>query len=901
MSIVKFSDVWEMFRIRFSGEGRSCWENYWALRGITFSVSEGEILGIMGENGSGKTTILKLAAGILRPDRGSVEVKGKAAGLLELGAGFQPELTGRENVLICAGMHGYSGEAAAKKLEEVSGFARIGDFMNAPVKNYSQGMFVRLAFSFAVSLEPDVLLIDDSLAVGDADFQKSCIEKILFLKDSGRTIIFVTHDTGLLNKIATRALLLKNGRIMEDSQPERVGALYALVCGSREGKASLEQGRLQMVFNNGRLFFSWNGLQVTSEKGIAAYLLCSGEWAFSYSGEWKITGGGGNKIEAEGVFADKGLSLKWVAEILDNGGGVQWDIYAYSAEGTAPVSDCRMELCFDRDYSEWFTNVSRGRLGAVSSDPETEPVSDRIRYAAVKPEARGKDRDAALPEVVVEPRRERDDLDAVEILDGKENFGRMMLRSAHPPLSSAPKWRSAAACFSGRIFFRGQQSPPPVPEAEDGKDLVSGDSRFLFRNGELLIISAGVPLTFSRHICAELYGDRRIYDSREAVWKIRKTGPDRIVACGSWPGTLFRQLWEILLAADGTLRLKIWAVCRSSSVFIRSRLQVMCLPAYSSYFSCFGSGEFPPRFFTEEYDVLQRCLPCGDLGVCDNGGKLPTLSLSFEGEENNFAKVLNSDLFNRSRILRVEKVEPEDKTLFPPGMHRCFSVSIRAFPPGTDLSSGAELHSGKAGLYFSGGRFALLYEGMPLSGDLGLYVSFRSGGRWHDSVSKAVWEMEYCKDGKLACSAQWRHLPVKQAWSIEAKGKGRFGIRVVLIVSGDIVLERQQFNLALREAYSLWSHRSGGGGFAAFLRDTGDDWQTVATVPPGAQPLSASGRENGVPDVELSVDEIKEGWKLEAVNSDLCYRSRVLRLSNSGKTALSPGETVFFSGTLTVE
>ena len=900
MSVIRFNDVWEMFRIRFSGEGRPYWKNYWALRGITFSVSEGEVLGIMGENGSGKTTILKLIGGIIRPDRGSVEVKGKAAGLLELGAGFQPELTGRENVLICSGMHGYSGEAAERKLKEVDDFARIGDFINAPVKNYSQGMFVRLAFSFAVSLEPDILLIDDSLAVGDGDFQKSCIDKIISLKESGRTIIFVTHDTGLLNKIATRALLLKNGRLLEDSQPERVGALYALVCGSPEGKAALESGRLRMVFNNGILFFSWDGRQVTSEKGVSAYLLCAGEWLFSHSGQWRITGGGGNRIEAEGIFSDKGVSLKWIIELAENG-GVQWDIYAYSEDGAPLVSDCRMEFCFDRAYNEWFTNVSRGGLGAVSSVQAREASSAWIRYAAVKPEEREEDRGAGLPEVVVEPRRDNEDSDGVEVLDGEDNFGRMMLRSAHPPLSSAPKWRSAAAYFSGRIFFRRQSVPVQAAADDNEKELVSGDSRFLFHNGELLMISAGVPLTCSRHIYAEIYGDRQIYDSREAGWKVRKTGPDRIVACGFWPGAAFRQLWEILLASDGTLRIKIWLVCRAVSLFRRRRLQAMCLSSYSSYFSCFGSGEFPARFCTEEYDVLQRCLPCGDLGVLDASGKLPTLALSFEEEENNFAKIMNSDLFNRSRILSVEKVEPEEKLLFPPGRHHCFSVSIRAFPPGTDLSAGAELRSGKAGLLFSGGRFALIHEGKTLSGDLGLYVSFRSGGRWHDSVSKTVWKLDSCKEGELTCSAQWRQLPIKQTWRIYAKGKGRFAIQVVLLVTGDTILERQQFNLALREVYSRWSHRSRGGVFGMFPRDTGDDWQTVETVPAGAQPLSASCTKNGLPEVKLAVDEIREGWKLEAVNSDLCYRSRVLRLSNAGETALSPGESVFFSGMLTIE
>jgi len=299
--------------------------------------------------------------------------------------------------------------------------------------------------------------------------------------------------------------------------------------------------------------------------------------------------------------------------------------------------------------------------------------------------------------------------------------------------------------------------------------------------------------------------------------------------------------------------------------------------------------------------VLQRCLPCGETGVFDNNGRLPSLSLAFEEEENNFAKILNSDLFNRSRILRVEKVEPEPGRVFAPGKHSSFSVSLRALPPKSDMAVKAELSSGKTTLFFLGGRFEILHEGKVLSSSMGIYTSFRCAGRWHDSVSKAVWKVEKSGGGALVCSAQWRQLPIKQLWRVCPSGKGRFGFDISLIALEKIDLERRQFNLALNEKYGNWSHQTGGGVFGVFLRDTGDDWHTLGSVSGGAQSISASGRENGLPEVKLSANEIKEGWRLEAVNSDLCHRARVLRMSSFENVTLVPGETAFFSGEVTVE
>ncbi len=200
MVVVQFKDVWEMYRIKFVIAGKSRPENFWALKGINFEVQKGEVLGIIGENGAGKSTILKLIAGMLKPDRGEVSVSGRVAGLLELGSGFQPELTGMENIRLIAALFGLKASQIQDKYDDIIHFASLGKFIHAPVKCYSQGMFVRLAFAIAVHVDPDIFLIDDTLAVGDEYFQRKCLKKIFEIKNQAKTIIFVSHDMAMLSR-----------------------------------------------------------------------------------------------------------------------------------------------------------------------------------------------------------------------------------------------------------------------------------------------------------------------------------------------------------------------------------------------------------------------------------------------------------------------------------------------------------------------------------------------------------------------------------------------------------------------------------------------------------------------------------------------------------------------------
>ena len=193
--------------------GRADFEEFWALDDVSFDVQRGTTFALVGENGSGKSTMLNCLAKILRPDRGTIEVEGKMSALLELGAGFHPELSGRENVFLNGSILGLSKKELEARFDDIVSFAGIERFIDMPVKNYSSGMYVRLGFSIAINVDPDVLLVDEVLAVGDEQFQRRCLERVALLREEGKTIVVVTHSLNTVRSLCDNAIWLDHGKI----------------------------------------------------------------------------------------------------------------------------------------------------------------------------------------------------------------------------------------------------------------------------------------------------------------------------------------------------------------------------------------------------------------------------------------------------------------------------------------------------------------------------------------------------------------------------------------------------------------------------------------------------------------------------------------------------------------
>lgn len=235
-NVIEVNNVYKKFKNYFDKSytltekvlyrNRDRYSENWVLNGISFEVKKGEAVGLVGKNGCGKSTTLKLLTKIIYPDKGNIEIKGRVSSLLELGAGFHPDLSGYENIYLNASVFGLSKKEIDNRIDEIVRFSELKEYMNNPIRTYSSGMYMKLAFSVAINVDADILLIDEILGVGDVSFQKKCFEKLLEIKASGTTIVIVSHSTGQIEKICDRSIWLEDGRIRQVGTPKEVHENY---------------------------------------------------------------------------------------------------------------------------------------------------------------------------------------------------------------------------------------------------------------------------------------------------------------------------------------------------------------------------------------------------------------------------------------------------------------------------------------------------------------------------------------------------------------------------------------------------------------------------------------------------------------------------------------------------
>ena len=268
---------------------RNQYEKHWVLKGVDFTIKRGEAVGLIGKNGCGKSTTLKLLNRIIYPTSGSVKVNGKVSSLIELGAGFHPDMTGRENIYINASIFGMTKKQIDEKIDDIIAFSELEDAVEQPVRTYSSGMYMRLAFSVAINVEADILLIDEILAVGDVNFQKKCFQKLKEIKNQGTTIVIVSHSLGQIEQICDKCLWIENGKLRETGKPKTIHAHYlkAMEEEAQKKKAGMDEqydeedrntfcGQTVVRNGSGKLYFTRAALY--DRKGQQTTVFTPGEY-----------------------------------------------------------------------------------------------------------------------------------------------------------------------------------------------------------------------------------------------------------------------------------------------------------------------------------------------------------------------------------------------------------------------------------------------------------------------------------------------------------------------------------------------------------------------------------------------------------------------------------------------
>jgi len=890
-----------MYRIKFIVDGKARWEDFWALQGISFSIDKGQVVGIIGENGSGKSTVLRLIAGMLKPDRGEVKVFGSVSGLLELGAGFQPELTGRENILLQLELFGVASGEFKERFRRVVDFAEIGRFIDAPVKCYSQGMFVRLAFAVAVHMDSDIFLVDDTLAVGDEYFQKKCIKEIFKIKEEGRTVVIVTHDMAMLKKLCARTIFLKKGVLVRDDETSRTVSFYSQTVGSPKGIAVIERKQFSLVFNNGRLLLSWDGKMITLPCGAYTSSVVDGFWFSSCQADWEVNESAG-QITAIGKFYHLSMSQVWRLAI-DDDCQLRWDI-EIELENDIRPPEVYINVALSDGYQTWFADTEKGDFPGIKEEDRKWKALPMKSMSSVCIGVYGEESTSLkLPALLFEQADLRYRSQSGILNSDYLNPGRLLQYKASFSSASPSGQANRFICFSGKIIAGISDVDAYVSQKQKEFVVSAGLLKLAFDGGRLAVFFDGIPLTKAGHIYSAFFMGQKWFTSDSASWAIKKEAENRLIARGKWGDSGISQVWTIEAREDNSFIWNVQAEVTHEARIEQQRLRCFFSEEFDSFLAGFFSGEFGNTFSDTDSDLLKRCVASGEVKLRSSIAGRPAVSLSFAEGLGNFVKIFNSDYYNKARILHLEKVEPQTHAVFSPGEHDCFRARFSFFreEAGASGKTSNVIASGDTKLVFDDGRGRLYYGQEELTKNLALYTSVRSGGKWFDSLSSACWKV-VCGDGRqIQASGKWLDLPLCQDWSIRLVDALTFEWEVVLRVEKEVELDRLQANIMFSEMFSRWAAGRHTGVFPEFREDIDDDWDCLWVAENGEYMAVLQGDPGcGIPDISLIVRPLDPRWSLKILNSDMYHRGRLLQCSSVFRTKLPPGGYPYFSGRLTI-
>jgi ABC-type polysaccharide/polyol phosphate transport system ATPase subunit len=690
VAIIEVNNVSKKFRARRGGRlligrgGFSDWIRmrrpgiFTALQDISLSVEAGESLGIIGANGSGKSTLLKIIAGVTVPTTGEVKVWGRVASLLELGAGFHPMLTGRENVYLNAGIMGMRHAEVDRVIDDIVEFSGVGAFIDSPVDTYSSGMFVRVAFAVAVHVNPDVFLVDEVLAVGDEEFQRRCRTKLSELRTQGKTLVFVSHDLGIVNTLCDRVVLLHEGQMLSRPTPQQTIDFYLRTVGREEGICTLSEGDTEVIFNNGHLNIFHKQHEVTAASGTQADLVHLNSLHLGPSAEWRVLERSSSRLTASGRMPRLPMHLIYELELKD--GKLVWRM-ALQVDQPTEIDVFSANLCLPVQYGSWV-------YGDLSGDfPEIMPDDlhwnlvvmrdpDVLETAAL-PDLTG-DQNSPLPPVVITMTPHASHM-TMEWYNNDYISGSRVMQAA----MRLPKGTPAFSHGRADILTLTLDMNMPIEsvrnwarEREARRVLRSGGTKTRFRRGRLYIEHDDEMLTHCLHGYGSIMIGNLWTDSQNMRWESVERRGSSLLAKASSRRFPFGEEWQLTETENG-LQVKIWLIVQETLEVQEYHFCLVLRKEYSSWATDNETGTFPDQSGLDDWKHLNRIYSPGRY-IHAYSDVLPTVKLELEDEAPSLRMTaINTEAGQEGRVIQALRTPERGLLTFEAGRHLYFSGAIR--------------------------------------------------------------------------------------------------------------------------------------------------------------------------------------------------------------------------------
>lgn len=653
-----------------------------ALDDVSFTVESGEAFGIIGANGSGKSTLLKLLSGVTIPTSGHIRVYGRVASLLELGAGFHPQLTGRENIYLNARILGMSNEHINSVFEQIVDFAGIRDFLDSPVSTYSSGMYVRLGFAVAAYADPDVFLVDEVLSVGDEEFQRKCRTRIGELREQGKTMVFVSHDLNIVNTLCTRVVLLSKGKMISRGTPRQTIDYYLRQIGREAGIHTFTCGEMEAIFCHGRISLFRGGQELTAAGGLQMVMHCLGQLHHSVGANWTVEERGADFCRVRGQMARLPVTLNWDLRLESE--RLVWKV-SFQAEQDLEMNEIRLVGYWPLVYKTWFYGHISGKFPELApQDLSWQMFPPRAPFcmeAGASPSAASHLPSLAVIGETAHPYvgmtwGNTDYVGGARVLDIAARMrteDNLLPRGEHE--LATLEFRTEKSEEQAKAVVREHMSAR-VERENSQRTVTSGKLQAVFDGGNVRYAYDGTEVTSFLHFYSSAYMLSLWNDSHDLQWSAPRLSEGRLDVTGESRRFAYRQHWEIE-AVEGGISTRIWLEAMEPLEMNEYHASVVLKEEYNRWETPFERGEYPDyepgqndwRHVNRVYEAgrfaraLSSSLPPVMFSV--NAGSLPFRMTA-----------INTGDYQRGRVLQALRTPDSGLIRFEPGRHLYFEGKI---------------------------------------------------------------------------------------------------------------------------------------------------------------------------------------------------------------------------------